>query len=691
MLPSLLALLAQSQDGESGETVVRTTRTQALATDTPADHVVVTREELAATGERSLPRQISKATGVWLQETNLGGGSPLIQGLSGNQVLLVIDGVRMNDSTTRNGVNQMLNGIEPAAVERVEVLRGPRSVLYGSDALGGVVLIWTKRRAPAAEAAGRGFRGAVEGQADTALEGWSGAAELSHASAGSAWLGVLGAHDWDTLHAADGEVDNTGYEGDSLFGTFESALGAARSLRVSGMVTRDYDVPRTDRLNTGFGQTQPANEEFDFALQDRRRVVLAYTDGSDAFVDALEARLSFRSYDEERHIRATGSSTRRVEEDETDTVGIGLDLRQALGEGHLLTFGFDADYDDVDSSRVDVDLGTGTTTPQNGAFAPGSRFFSSGVFVQDEITSLRPYDVTLGARWGYFDFGFDDLTTGMEEEGSFDALSGSLAIGRQLSGGARVVGTLARGFRAPNLAELARDATFFGGDELHNPDLEPESSLFAELALEYLKPAWSGALAVYRNEISDVVGSRLIDPGGPQQGDETYLRENIGSLEVYGAFARGTARIGGPSSPWSASAAAEYVHGQQYSDFVDPLTGEKTFDDVPGQRIPPLHGWLGLRYDVGPGWLGWTELTTAWAFEQDRLSPQDLADPRIDPDGTDGWVTLDLDLGGPLRRARPGSHWFLGVHNLLDEEYRVHGSGIDGPGLGLVVGARWGF
>jgi hypothetical protein len=48
-----------------------------------------------------------------------------------------------------------------------------------------------------------------------------------------------------------------------------------------------------------------------------------------------------------------------------------------------------------------------------------------------------------------------------------------------------------------------------------------------------------------------------------------------------------------------------------------------------------------------------------------------------------------LDLGGPLGRSGPGAYWFLGVHNLLDEEYRVHGSGLDGPGLGLVVGARW--
>src|SRR4030095_6663756 len=98
------------------------------------------------------PTQLAKAAGVWLQQTNLGGGSPLLQGLSGHQVLLGVDGVRWNDSATRTGVNQMLNGIDAATVERVEVIRGPRTVLYGSDALGGVVLIWTKTRKPHARA-----------------------------------------------------------------------------------------------------------------------------------------------------------------------------------------------------------------------------------------------------------------------------------------------------------------------------------------------------------------------------------------------------------------------------------------------------------------------------------------------------------------------------------------------------------
>ncbi|MCC6409101.1 MAG: TonB-dependent receptor [Planctomycetes bacterium] len=682
-------LLPQISTPQTGETIVESVRSHQVATETSADIVVVSAEELAATGERSLPRQLAKAAGVWLQETNLGGGSPILQGMSGAQVLLVVDGVRMNDATTRNGVNQMLNGIDPAAVERIEVVRGPRSVLYGSDALGGAVLVWTKRRAPAAKSGDAGLHGALDSTYQSVTEGYSGALTVSGAFEDHGWLAVGGYHNWNELEAGSGEVQNTAYHGESYFGSWVSQLGEGRTLRATTSITRDFDVPRTDRLNPGFGQTQPSNAEFEYAVQDRQRFVLAYEDRhGGAFADVVQARASFRYYNEDRIQRALGSQSLRREHDTTNTVGLGIDLQKALGEHHVLTYGVDVDYDDVDSGRVDENIVSGAITPKVGSFAPGSRFTSTGVFVQDELTSFEPFDVTLGARYSHYAFGFEDVNTGADEDGDFGALSGSLAVGREVADGVRVVGTLAQGFRAPNLSELARDATFFGGTELANPDLDPEKSLYAELALETRKSTWNASVALFHDNVSDAVGSRLINAGGPGLGDETYLRDNVNTVEIWGAFARWVTQVGGAESRWSTEFAAEYTHGQQYDDFVDPSTGDEPFNDQPAQRIPPFHGWVGLTYDVDRGPWDWAELTCQWAFDQNRLSPQDLADPRIDPDGTDGWATLDLDIGGPLGGPSSGSTWTLGLHNLFDEDYRVHGSGFDAPGFGVVVGVR---
>ena len=86
------------------------------------------------------------AEGVYIQKTNLGGGSPFIRGLTGKQVLVLVDGIRLNNSFYRFGPHQYLNTIDPNSIERIEVVRGPGSVLYGSDALGGVVNIITKKQ-----------------------------------------------------------------------------------------------------------------------------------------------------------------------------------------------------------------------------------------------------------------------------------------------------------------------------------------------------------------------------------------------------------------------------------------------------------------------------------------------------------------------------------------------------------------
>ncbi|MBL8863644.1 MAG: TonB-dependent receptor [Planctomycetes bacterium] len=685
-MPVLAVLLSlQSSFARLGETIIPAPRADRPRTDTAADVVVVTAEQLAATNERSLPRQLAKAAGVWVQETNLGGGAPLLQGLSGAQILLVVDGVRMNDATTRNGVNQMLNGIDPAAVERVEVIRGPRSVLYGSDALGGVILVWTKRARPHG-GEGLELSAAWDAQYATPTNGYATAVELAGATGGFGAFIAGSWHEWNELQTAEGELPNTGYSGGGTFGSVETLLGARSSLRATASWTRDVDVPRTDRLNPGFGQTNPSNAEFLYAAQDRRRYVLTYDDRSAGpLADQVQVRGSLREYTEERRLRAFGSSTRRFEVDETSTVGLSVDLKKALGTRHLLTYGFDVDHDDVDASRTNRNVNTGVTTPAPGAFAPGSRYTTAGFFAQDEIL-LDGFDLTLGARYSHSFFGFEDPAG--DESGDFGALSGSLALGREIAPDVRVVGTLARGFRAPNLAELARNATFASGEELRNPDLEPETSLYGELALERSGADWSGAVALFAQRIEDAVGRVLIDPGAPGPGDEVFLRRNIGWLELVGLQARGRLALGGVDSPWSASAGIEWIYGRQDDEYTDPDSGEQPFADQPAQRIPPLHGFVALRHERAAGWIDWVELTTNWAFSQHRLAPQDLEDPRIDPDGTDGWVTLDLDVGGPIGGEGSASSWSVGLHNLLDASYRVHGSGVDGPGIGLVVGLR---
>ncbi|HVS18038.1 MAG TPA: TonB-dependent receptor [Planctomycetota bacterium] len=661
-----------------------------------AGSIVLDSRDLARTGERSLPRAIGKAAGLFVQETNLGGGSPILRGLIGNQVLILIDGVRLNDSTTREGPNQSLNSIDPLSVERVEIVRGPSSVLYGSDALGGVILITTRSRLPGernADAGERatGLQAALDGNANSSVEGYYAGLELSWAGAEDGLFGVATTHDWNDLHSGGGDVPHTGFEGNGLFGSWMHALDDERTLRLALSRTRDFDVPRTDRMNTGFGQTQPANEEWFYALQDRERAVLTYDDREQGEIaDSMQVRASLRRYREERTTLSTGSTTRRLESDVTETASLGADWRRMLGSGQRLTWGLDVDYDDVDSLRNDQDVGSGTLTPGSGAFAPGSRYLSTGVFVQDEVLAWDPFFLTVGVRYSYYAFAFEDTATDETVDGDFDALTGSVQLARDLSEATRVGASLSQGFRAPNLADLAKNASFAGGTELANPDLDPEQSWMAELALDHVVSTWSAGVAVFYNHIDDAIGRRLIDPGGPSLGDETYVRENVGEVRYWGSELTASRKLGGAQSPWSTRFLAEAIWGRQFDDIEDPPgSGQTPFYDVPARRVPPVHGLLALRYDQGfAARRGlWAELGLAWALQQDELNPGDLSDPRIDPDGTDGWTRVDVDVGGRIDE-RGGSTWRVGLHNILDEQYRIHGSGFDAPGFAVVAGLR---
>ena len=691
------------------ETTIVALRSEQSVPRSSASVTVLDAEDLRRTNERTLPRMIAQAAGVgvFLQETNTGGGAPILRGTLGERVLIVVDGVRLNDGTTRQGPNQSLNTIDPAIVERVEVVRGPASVLYGSDAVGGAILITTKRRAPdSANLAGdqHGLQGGLDQSFQTANLGWRGSLHASGATAKDGWLANATFENWDELRTGDGEVDNTGYSSDAQFGSWVRQFDARRALSVVARRKVDHDVPRTDRMNAGFGQSFPASAEFIFTRQDASAAVVEWTDSSaGALSDRMQLRLYARRYAEDRQLRSqdttTGapSATRGFESEDTLGFGLGADWKTALGERHLLTWGVDLETEDIESERVNQVVATGAETPGVPPYAPNSRYTTAGLYAQDEWRAFDALDVVAGARWSWIGFGFDEFTSGPDGgahvDGEFDDLSGSLQVGRDVAPGLRLSAMVAQGFRAPHMDDLAKRSTTYGGATLPNPDLEPEKSLSGEFTVDWTKDAWTGAASLWHTHIDDAIGARRVDDGGTPDsgGDDTYLRDNVGSLALYGVELRVERRLEGAWSDFAVALGATWTEGKQYDPTIDPATGEAA-DGVPGRRIPPLYGELALRYDPSApeGLVHWGELSLKAADEQDQLNPEDKLDPRIDPNGTDGWATLGFDLGGPLG-AQSRSRWSLGLHNIFDEAYRIHGSGVDAPGINAVFGLEWNF
>ncbi len=147
LLPVIGYSQKQNNIGDSillKEVIVTATRQKANAINLPFSINQITATDIQAAAFRTAPESLIGATGVFVQKTNHGGGSPFVRALTGNQNLLLLDGIRINNSTYRFGPNQYFNTIDVFSIANMEVVRGTGSVQYGSDAMGGVIQVFSK-------------------------------------------------------------------------------------------------------------------------------------------------------------------------------------------------------------------------------------------------------------------------------------------------------------------------------------------------------------------------------------------------------------------------------------------------------------------------------------------------------------------------------------------------------------------
>jgi outer membrane cobalamin receptor len=196
-------------------TVVSAARHPERIIESPRSISVITADNLRERNYRTIPEALAELAGLFLQETNYGGGAPIIRGLIGNRILILVDGVRLNNSTYRLGPNQYLNTIDIHQVERIEVLRGTRSVLYGSDAIGGLINVIT--RSPEPSSTGAALRGGIESRLATADKSATGHVSAEYYRQRLGILAGVSDKSFGDLRAGDpvGRQSYTGYaEGD---------------------------------------------------------------------------------------------------------------------------------------------------------------------------------------------------------------------------------------------------------------------------------------------------------------------------------------------------------------------------------------------------------------------------------------------------------------------------------------------
>jgi hemoglobin/transferrin/lactoferrin receptor protein len=645
--------------------------------DSPRSMSIVTGEELRRKNFRTVPEALQELAGVMVQQTNYAGGSPIIRGVVGNRVLILVDGMRLNSGSYRLGPNQYLNTIDINQVDRIEVIRGAGSVLYGTDALGGIIHIITK--SPHPEESGHPVSAEISSRFASADRGIASRLSMAAGWKNLAMRGGFSGKRFGDLQPGRGagRVPSSGYgelDGDLRLSYKLSETG---NLHLSAARVRLSDACRTDVMQSG------ANLEYCWNPTQRDLVQAGYRkDNLFPLVDWMELRGRYETQKELLRTVATASpGTQSQYFDRANSHGIALEMGSHIASRQLFTYGFDVDRDGFTSSRSDHDLVAGTARNLPGNVPNGSTYTTLAGFLQDEMRLLGPLSLNLGGRYTTILIRgeLDHASTGVVDiDNAVRDFSGSAFLSIRAGAHLRLLGGISQGFRAPNLNDegfLGVSGTRF---EIPNPALKPEKNITWEGGWKFSTRKFSGTASYFVSEYRGMIdrtpavfaGRTFLDLNGNGLQDKgelaVYQRNNIGKASLVGGAVEGEFRF---TSAWSSFGNLSWTRGD---DIVNrtPLT-----------RVPPVKGIFGQRWRHTSGF--WMEAYTLFAGAQRRLSPSDRSDPRIRPGGTPGFATANLR--GGLEVGHLGM-LTVGLENLTNKKYRWHGSGIDAPGTNLVIG-----
>ncbi|MFT5288547.1 MAG: hemoglobin/transferrin/lactoferrin receptor protein [Planctomycetota bacterium] len=685
----------EDQEGENGDQTGATSLGETLVTpalldatrgEIPYSVHTVLRGELREQSYRTLPQALRNTPGVLVQETSHGQGSPYVRGWTGFRNLLLIDGVRVNNSVFRDGPNQYWNTVDVYSLEGVEVVKGPGAVLYGSDSIGATVNALTP--SPwSFFASGEGHGGTLYTRFSSAEKSLIGRAEggLALGTNTALGFGFTGKHFGDFRGGREaGSQPYTGYDEWDYDLKLEHDLDENRRLIVSRNHVKQNDVPRTHQ--TIFGQPfegTTAGSDLKRDLDQERVLSSVQLRGEGlgnderlfGIADEFSLGLSWHSQSESRD-RIRSSMAREFQSFDADTLGF-----QAWGSSPSQlgrwTYGADwyRDFVDSESSR----------NPIQGPVADDATYDLLGVFLQDEVALSEQLNVTFGLRGQYAAVDADsvrDPVSGDQTslDKSWSDLVGSMRSIYTVTSSVDVFLGISQGFRAPNLSDLTRfDTARTDEFEVASTDLEPEQFLSYEAGIRARDETRTLELSAYYTDVEDLIIRR---PTGNTNTDGEFeiTKENAGDGYVLGAEARATWAF---RPAWSVFLQTAWMDGK-----VETFpTAAQVLVEEPIDRLLPWQGHLGLRYEqLAPGDAApaWVEFLLTFADKADKNSTRDAGDTtRIPPGGTPGYVVFDLRGGCDLRE---NLRLDLGLENILNEDYRFHGSGSNRPGRSLVIG-----
>lgn len=657
---------------------------------------------------------------VLVQKSQLGGGSPILRGFEASRILLVVDGVRMNNAIYRAGHLQNIITMDQSLLDRIEIAYGPSSVVYGSDALGGVIHFYTKNPNLLSEG-----ENAVSGSAflryGTAADEMSGNLSFNLASKKIASYTSVSYSDFNDLKAgenANSEFPDFGlrpyyvvtnnhvdelvknddktvqvYSGYTQYDVMEKILFQQTehlSHKINFQYSTSTDIPRYDRL------TDPLNDDsLRFAqwyYGPQQRMLASYDlawNAQNKVFDDMHFLASYQDIQESRHQRRYGKTNLQHRIEDVGVVGLNLDFSKDLQAGEL-RYGFESYLNSVISTAHEEDITTGVESPLDTRYPDGGStmnnfaVFASHIYkINDKLTlneGLRYNYSMLKAQFDdktFFPFPFDEI------EQNSGALTGSLGIIFMPAESWRIALIGSTGFRTPNVDDLTKVFESAPGSIIvPNPDLKPENTYNVDLQLmkviaDKFEIELSGFYTRFTNYLTVEPALFNGEDSILYDGElsEVLSSANGGKAYLYGMNAGIDASL---TNRFSIATYITYTYGRLETDTTA----------VPLDHIPPLYGKTALHYKTEKLHVEFYALYNGWKRIEDYSASGEDNEQYATAEGMPAWYTLNLKC------AYQFANWLTaegGCENILDRNYRVFASGISAPGRNIYLTLRTKF
>ncbi len=711
-----LSLAAQKTVADStqeavilNETVISANRASQSRSSVAQDVRVLQRSEIERLNAQSTADLLQNSGAVFVQKSQQGGGSPVLRGFEASRILLVVDGVRLNNAIYRAGHLQNVVTMDNAALDRAEVLFGPASTVYGTDALGGAICFFTKDPV----LADSGFKttgsafvryGSVNEEkavhVDFSLGGKKIAALTSFTYSDFSDLrmgkqpgleGLFGERPYyiQRFNGKDSLVRNanpylqkfTGYKQYDLLEKIVIQQNSKLRHTFNLQYSSSSDIPRYDRL------TDPSGSGLAFAewyYGPQKRLMAAYTMAlSEAgfFNSGLRATASFQDIEESRHNRSFGAARRTDRTETVKVLGLTIDGAKTWGESQSLHIGLDAQYNDVSSEASRFNVNTLEVTTQSTRYPDGGSQVTNAALYATHSWGCGKWVVNEGIRGGFsslrskflsrefYPFPFDNL------QQNSPVVSGSLGAAWNGSEHWRFAINASSGFRMPNVDDLTKLFDSQKGSVIvPNADIKPEKTFNLDLNLTYKvtdRLRWENVLwgTLFRDAIvTDVFQFN---------GQDSIEYDGVLS-RVLASQNKRNARLRGFTSTLEADATetmAVYASaGFTQGKIIEEEGASKT---SPLDHIPPTYGRVGARWHTNHATLeAFALFNGKKRLEDYNLEGEDNLQ-YAPPGGLPAWLTLNLRGGYRFGKSLTVQ---AGIDNVLDLQYRNFASGINAPG-----------